>query len=116
MPDPEPIITPTPSIQPVIRSRVLPRISFRMMMLLTAMAAVLAAVTRAAGNGAIFAKAVLAFVGVLAVFTAMAALAFLVSWSVARMTIGRVDQSRQGSPFAKDQLPPQLLKPREKEI
>ncbi|KLU02103.1 putative transmembrane protein [Rhodopirellula islandica] len=113
---PEPIITPTPSIQPVIRSRVLPRISFRMMMAITAVAALLAAITRAAGNGAVFAKAALAALGFFAAFFAIAAFAFLVSWLVARLTIGRVDQSRQGSPFAKDELPPQLLKPREREL
>ncbi|WP_461505875.1 hypothetical protein [Rhodopirellula baltica] len=116
MPAPEPIITPTPSIQPVIRSRVLPRVSFRMMMAITALAAILAAITRAAGNGAVFAKAALAVVGVFVLFFAMAACAFLVSWLVARLTIGRVDQSRQGSPFARDELPPQLLQPRENEL
>lgn len=116
MPEPEPIITPTPSMQPVIRSRVLPRISFRMMMLVTALAAVLAATTRAAGNGAVFAKGALAMVGFVAVFFAMSSFAFLVSWMTARLTVERVDNSREGSPFAQDQLPPQQLKPREREL
>ncbi|MCM2370877.1 hypothetical protein [Aporhodopirellula aestuarii] len=111
---PSPSIHPS-SMQPIVRSRVLPRVSFRSMMIATVIAAVIAAVARAAGDGATFAKASIAAGCFFALFFVFAALAFLMSWATAKLVIGRFDNAREGSPFAKDQLPPQLLKPREPE-
>ncbi|TWU10181.1 hypothetical protein Poly21_51510 [Allorhodopirellula heiligendammensis] len=102
-------------MQPIVRSRVLPRISFRAMMLWTVVAALIAAIARAAGDGATFAKAVTFAVAMLGLFFLLAAGAFLLAWLTARFVIGEFDNSREGNPFAKDQLPPQLLKPRERE-
>lgn len=104
------------SMQPVERSRVLPRISFRAMLVWTAIAAIIASVARAAGDGAILGKAVVAALALLVLFFLLAAFAFLVSWATAKLVIGRFDNAREGNPFAKDQLPPQLLKPREPEL
>ena len=103
------------SMDPVIRSRVLPRISFRSVMALTVVAAVIAAVARAAGDGATFAKAFIVALAFLTAFFLLAIFSFILSWITARLTIGRFDNAREGNPFAKDQLPPQLLKPREPE-
>ncbi|MFG0287581.1 MAG: hypothetical protein ACF8CQ_05390 [Rhodopirellula sp. JB044] len=102
-------------MQPIVRSRVLPRISFRAMMIGTVVAAVIAAISRAAGDGATFAKAVMVAIVMTAFFFLLAAVAFLMSWATAKLVIGDVDNAREGNPFAKDQLPPQLLKPREPE-
>lgn len=103
------------SMDPVVRSRVLPRISFRSVMGLTVVAAVIAAVARSAGDGTTFAKAVIVALSLLAFFFALTAIAFLLAWITARLMVGRFDNAREGNPFAKDQLPPQLLKPREPE-
>lgn len=102
-------------MDPVVRSRVLPRVSFRSVMVATFVAAIIAAVARAAGDGATFAKAVIVAVVLLTFFFGLSAIAFLLSWITARMMIGRFDNAREGNPFAKDQMPPQLLKPREPE-
>ncbi|NND98405.1 MAG: hypothetical protein HKN47_13875 [Pirellulaceae bacterium] len=77
----------TPSVQPLVRSRLLPRISFRMMFALTTVAAVLAAIARVAGSGGQLASAAVsgaAFVlGAFAVFLFL----FLVAWSAAMFRI-----------------------------
>ncbi len=80
------------------------------------MAALIAALARAAGDGATFAKAVMVGIAMLGIFFLFAAGAFLISWLTARLVIGEFDNAREGNPFAKDQLPPQLLKPREREL
>lgn len=100
-------------MQPVLRSRVLPRISFRAMMAITFLAAILATTARAAGDGATFAKAVISAVGFVAIFFILAIGSFLVSWLVARLIHNKANDSYQGSPFASGSLPPQIIKPRE---
>lgn len=101
------------SFDAVVRSRVLPRVSFRAMMIWTAVAAVVATVARSAGDGATLARAMMAAIVLLVVFFLLASAAFLLSWMTARLTIGDVDNVLQGNPFADDQLPPQFIKPRE---
>lgn len=103
-------------MDPIVRSRVLPRVSFRAVMGLTLIAAIIAAVARTAGGGATFAKAFIVALIFLTLFFFLASVAFVLSWVTARMMIGRFDNNREGNPFAKDQLPPQLLKPREPEL
>lgn len=76
-------MTKAPSVEPVLRSRLLPRISFRMMMLLTTFCAVVAAVARAAGNGGELAIAVMTAMGFLFACFVAFALLFLITWSVA---------------------------------
>lgn len=101
------------SMDPIVRSRVMPRISFRTMMGVTVVAAVIAAIARAAGDGATLARAIVVALLLLAFFFTLASVAFVLAWMTARLTIGRFDNAREGNPFAKDQMPPQLLKPRE---
>jgi len=100
-------------MEPILRSRLLPQFSFRLLMALTVIAALLAVTARAAGSGAPFAKAVLVVVVFVTAVFALAVCAFLVSWAIALLVLGRAHEARDGSPFSEDQLPPQHLKPRE---
>lgn len=79
----------------------------------TALAAILAAVARAAGEGGPFARAVLLAFGFLAFCFLAFAMLFLIAWMVALLTVPAEDDSTAGSPFADGQLPPQMLPPRE---
>lgn len=103
----------TPSVEPVVRSRLLPRVSFRLLFALTTLAAVLAAVARAAGSGAAAAKAVMVGLGFLVACFLVFTLLFLISWCVSSLRVEPDDDAMQGSPFADGQLPPQILPPRE---
>ena len=150
----------TPSVEPVLKSRLLPRVSFRMMIAITTVSAILAALARAAGNGSQFGYAFLAGPVFLLVGFLLFQLVFLLAWTAARFRqatalvaavlaialifaelsagfgpplIGgwplaafclvaslvlllRGDRRRvdiANSPFAADQLPPQILPPRE---
>lgn len=76
-------MTKAPSVEPIVRSRLLPRISFRMMLLLTTFSAVIAAIARVAGNGGELASAVMmTLTFIVACFGAFAIL-FLFAWSIA---------------------------------
>ena len=105
----------TPSVEPVLRSRLMPRISFRMMFALMTLAAIVAAVARSAGSGTAYAIGILVAAGFLLACFACFALVFLVSWSIAMLTYRGEVEHLMGSPFAADQLPPQILPPREPE-
>ncbi|MEM6779281.1 MAG: hypothetical protein AAF670_16630 [Planctomycetota bacterium] len=100
-------------MQPILRSRLLPRISFRSLLGATVLAAAIAAMARAAGNGVVALRAVLAGLAILISFMMLSILAFLVSWMIARLIHGRASDALQGNPFAKDNLPPQQIKPRD---
>ena len=152
-------MTKAPSVEPVERSRLLPRVSFRMMILLTTLSAVLFAIARMADNGGEFAASFLMGMEFLLACFVLFAILFLFSWSIAVLrrqcgyvaliagavlavlTTAKIDvwqvtnwyvptflvvsgfillyvplresDDLVGSPFAKDQLPPQLLPPRE---
>ena len=154
----------SPSVEPVVRSRLLPRISFKAMLGVTTIAAILAATARAADSGSEFGAAVLAACGFLAIILLLFVIVFLIAWSstffrrevaIAFIILGGVSAiatiffqigaiffsvpigfmyfvsvfmlvigarmwfSRNtlaetpSSPFAADQLPPQILPPRE---
>ena len=102
-----------PLTEPVLRSRLLPRISFRLLFALTALAALVAALARAAGEGGPLARALLLAVGFLIFCFTLFAVLFLVGWAIACLTVRAKDTAPPGSPFAEDQLPPQMLPPRE---
>ena len=105
----------TPSVEPVIRSRLLPKISFRMMFMLMTLAAFLAALARMAGGGTSYAVGALVALGfVVACFACFASL-FVVAWSFATLSYRGDSDDLKGSPFAEGQLPPQILPPRERE-
>lgn len=82
---------------------------------LTVVSAVIASISRAAGDGATLAKAIVTAFVLVAIFFALLAIAFVLSWASAKLIYGKFDNAREGSPFAAEQLPPQQLKPRETE-
>lgn len=103
----------TPSVEPVLRSRLLPRISFRLIFVVTTGVAVAAAVARAAGEGGALAFSVLMAMAVpLACFALFISL-FLICWIVSSLWYESEDDTLKGSPFAEGQLPPQILPPRD---
>lgn len=105
----------TPSVEPVLRSRLLPRVSFRLVWLLMTLSAVIAAVARAANSGYATAWAALVAVGfVLACFVLFVAL-FLFCWTISSLWYTATTEVTEGSPFADGQLPPQILPPREQQ-
>lgn len=103
----------TPSVEPVLRSRLLPRVSFRFMFLLMTLAAVIAAVARLAGEGGALAYAVVVGIGYLAVGFLAFVLLFLINWVISSLWYRESADLHQGNPFADGQLPPQILPPRE---
>ena len=112
-------ILSTPPVEPIQRSRLLPRVTFRMMFAVTTIGAILAATARVAGigspgNAQAVAKGVLVAIGFLAVCLAAFALFFLIAWLVSILWYRPADELVEGSPFAEDQLPPQILPPRDR--
>ncbi|MGB7325061.1 MAG: hypothetical protein WBD31_09325 [Rubripirellula sp.] len=103
----------TPSFEPVQQSRMLPRVSFRWMFGLMTLGAVFAAIAKAAGNGAAVAMALMMAFGFIVACFAMFAILFLISWCISSLWYQPKDDTLQGSPFSADQLPPQILPPRE---
>lgn len=102
----------TPSVEPLLKSRLLPRFSFRFLFLLTFGFALLGAATRSAVQGYALAMAVLAFIGFFVIFFFVSAAMFLLGWAIAVARTGSSQDTTQGSPFAEGQLPPQILPPR----
>ncbi|WP_235033439.1 hypothetical protein [Rubripirellula obstinata] len=110
----------TPSVEPIQRSRLLPRVTFRAMFAITTIGAFLAAIGRVAGlgtpgNAQAMATGVLVSVGFLAVCLAVFAIFFLIAWLVSILWYRPADELVEGSPFADDQLPPQILPPRDRQ-
>ena len=78
------------------------------------MAAIIAAVGRMAGEGGALAMAAVLTVGFPLACFALFTVLFLISWCVSSLWYeASDDDALQGSPFAKGQLPPQILPPRE---
>jgi hypothetical protein len=105
----------TPSVEPVLRSRMLPRVSFRFVFFITALAAVIAAVAKAAGGGLAAARALLIGGGFLFICFLLFVLLFLICWSISSLWYQGESDTVKGSPFADGQLPPQILPPREQQ-
>ena len=103
----------SPSVEPILRSRMLPPVSFRALFALTTVGAVAFAIARAAGRGAAFAVAMEFAFGFLLLCFGLFGLLSLIAWVVAALVVRDTDRPDQGSPFAEDRLPPQLLPPRE---
>ncbi|TWT76312.1 hypothetical protein CA13_68050 [Planctomycetes bacterium CA13] len=105
------------SVQPVLRSRMLPRISFRFVFVLTTFAAIIYAIARSAGSGVALAKAVIVALAVPAICFGLFVILFLLSWAVSAIWYeANTEDTLQGSPFAEGQLPPQILPPRENQV
>lgn len=105
----------TPSVEPVLKSRLLPQVSFRFFIALTTFCAIIAMVARMAGQGIAIANAAIVGLVFLGICLFMFAALFLIAWQVSLLT--SQDQQDpdelEGSPFAEGQLPPQILPPRE---
>ncbi len=106
-------MTKTPSVEPVLRSRLLPRISSRWLFALTSLAAVISAVARVAGQGSAAAYSVVAAVVYLAIIFSLFSLLFFLVRGVSLIWYAPPPEAHDGSPFAADQLPPQILPPRD---
>lgn len=103
----------TPSVEPVLTSRLLPRVSFRLLLALVTISALIAAIARAAGQGVALAYAFSIGLGFLAVVFLLFVLLFLISRSFTSLWYKGDADVLEGSPFAEGQLPPQILPPRE---
>ena len=101
-----------PSSEPIQRSRLLPRISFRGIFALMTAGAVFAAIARAAGNGAVVATGLVVGVGFLAAVFVIFLVLFLVAWVA---SIAWYEPQDEASPNwnTENSLPPQILPPRE---
>ncbi len=101
------------AVDPEIASRLLPQVSFRLILAVVTLAALAALAGRRAGLGGAFAGAVLAVMAaLLATFSGFAVL-FLIAWVPAVLGRDRWSEVGKGNPFAEGQLPPQLLPPRD---
>ena len=107
------MMTKTPSVEPVLPSRLLPRISSRWLFVLTLLAAVIAAVARVAGQGSAVAFSVMVALAYLAIIFLLFSLLFFLVRGVSLIWYAPPSEAHDGSPFAADQLPPQILPPRE---
>lgn len=106
-------MTKTPSVEPLLQSRLLPRISSRWLFALTLLAAVIAAVARVAGQGSAVAYSVMAALLYLAISFLLFSLLFFLVRGVSLIWYSPPPEAKDGSPFAADQLPPQILPPRD---
>jgi RsiW-degrading membrane proteinase PrsW (M82 family) len=103
----------TPSVTTIQRSRVLPKLSFRVLLTIVTVTAVVAFAARLANAGSPLATALVFVVGLLAGLFALFAILFLIAWVPAIIGRDRWEDVHKGNPFAADQLPPQVLPPRE---
>lgn len=113
----DPVPLNSPVVESVEPSRLLPRVTFRTLFAITTLGALLAALARVAGvAGSVSTRAMalglLIAVGFLAACFLAFALFYLIAWLVSIIWYRAADESVQGSPFAEDQLPPQILPPR----
>jgi len=103
----------TASVSEKETSRVLPRVSFRLMMTIVTAVAALAMGIRLALLGSPLAMGmVYAFATLLLTLAVFAAL-FLIAWVPAVLGRDELEDIHLGSPFSIDQLPPQVLPPRD---
>lgn len=93
----------------------MPRVSFRLVLALMTLSALIAAIARAAGSGHAIAWAAMVAAGFFLVcFLAFVSL-FLFCWLISLLWYDGQPEAGQGSPFAEGQLPPQILPPREQQ-
>lgn len=103
----------TPSVEPVVTSRLLPKVSSRFLLVLTTLAAVIAAVARVAGEGGALANAAIVALVFIAICFGVFILLFLACWAISSLWCEGESDALEGSPFAEGQLPPQILPPTE---
>ena len=94
-------------------SRVLPRISFRLIMTFVTAVAALAMGVRLTLLGSPLAVGIVYAAATLLLTLAVFAALFLVAWVPAVFGRDELEDVHLGSPFSVDQLPPQVLPPRD---
>jgi len=105
--------SPTPSVMRKERSRALPRLSFQFALSVVTLTATGALAFRYAQQGSAIAGAVIyALVSILVTFGLFAAL-FLIAWIPATIGQDQLEDIHKGNPFSGNQMPPQLLPPRD---
>jgi len=110
---PAKFLAPTPSVSEKEISRVLPRLSFRLMLVLVTLSAVVAFTVRQAFAGSSIAMALIFVVSNVAISFAFFAILFLIAWIPAVIGRDRLEDLNLGNPFSIDQLPPRVLPPRD---
>jgi hypothetical protein len=104
---------PTASVSEKEISRVLPRMSFRLMLTVVTIAAGIAFTFRQASAGSSLAAAIIYSLLAVALSFALFAVLFLIAWIPAVIGKDRFEDVNRGNPFSNDQLPPQVLPPRD---
>jgi hypothetical protein len=92
----------------------LPQLSFRRGLFFVTIAVLLAWMGRLAWNGSLLPQVVLLTLVSLLIMQIIWTLLFLIAWLPAVVGSGNSDDQREGNPFAADQLPPQILPPKNK--
>ena len=114
--DPEPpaqMTTAVPSVTSKERSRMMPRLSFRFTLIVVTLTACAALTYRYAFHGSAFAEAAIYSLSSIVVVFALFAVQFLLALIPAVIGQDRLEDVHLGNPFAGNQLPPQLLPPRD---
>lgn len=107
---------PTPSVEQTVRSRLLPKLSFRSVMITVTLAAIVAWIGRLAWEGKPLPMSLLYTLLSLILFFVASLVLFLMAWVPAFLLRRLQPDAREGNPFAADQLPPQVLPPRSEGI
>lgn len=101
----------TPSIDKPVRSRLLPKLTLGRSLLLVTLFVLLAWLGRTALQGSMIARVILLGLSTLLLFELLSVLLFFVAWLPAVIVSRDSTDTRDGNPFADDQLPPQILPP-----
>lgn len=99
------------SVLPAAESTLLPRYSFRTLMIVITLLAVVGVIVRQAAADAVWAQAIVFAVSVMLACWTLFVVLFLLAWLPAQFGHDSSADVSSGSPFATDQLPAQLLPP-----
>jgi hypothetical protein len=102
----------TPSVERPVGSRLLPQMPLGRALLLLTAGVVIAWLGRLAWMGAVLPRVLLLALGSLLLFELVSIVLFLMAWVPAAILHRGRSETREGNPFAADQLPPQILPPR----
>lgn len=108
-----PADSPTPSVTLKERSRALPRLSFQFALIVVTLTATGALAFRNAQQGSAIAGAVTYALVSIGLSFGLFATLFLIAWIPATIGQDRQEDIHKGNPFSGNQMPPQLLPPRD---
>ena len=103
----------TPSVTLKQRSRALPRLSFQFSLIVVTLTATGALAFRNAQQGSAIAGAVIYVLVSIGLSFGLFAILFLIAWIPATIGQDRLEDVHKGNPFSGNQMPPQLLPPRD---